>query len=58
MNFLLENFYPYTYLVGWVLMWVIRLSHLRNSLNNPGTENEGQSKDKLLVLILFNGNTK
>lgn len=55
MNFLLENFYPYMYLAGWIAMWVIRVSHLRNSLNKPGTENEGQVKDKLLVLILFLG---
>lgn len=55
MNFLLENFYPYVYLLGWIVMWVIRQSHLRNSLNDPGTENEGQAKDKLLILILFLG---
>jgi len=55
MNFLLENFYPYIYFLGWIAMWVIRLSPLRNSLNNPGTANEGQAKDKLLVLILFLG---
>jgi protein-S-isoprenylcysteine O-methyltransferase Ste14 len=55
MNLLLENIYPYIYLAGWIVMWVIRIPHLRNSVNNPGTENEGQAKDKLLVLILFLG---
>ena len=55
MNRLLGDIYPLIYLVGWIVMWAIRVPHLRKSLDTPGTEKEGKTKDKLLVLILFLG---
>lgn len=55
MDRLLENIYPYIYLAGWIVMWIIRVPFIRDSVSNPGAESEGQVKDQLLVIILFLG---
>ena len=55
MNRFMQNLYPYVYLIGWIVMWVIHVPHLRKSLDTSGTEREGETKDKLLVLLLFLG---
>jgi protein-S-isoprenylcysteine O-methyltransferase Ste14 len=55
MTYLKENLYPTIYLVGWIVMWIIRFSHLRKSVTNPGEERKDRVKDQLLVLLLFLG---
>ena len=53
----ISNLFPYIYLAGWILMWVIRSPHIRKSINLPGTVYEGEVYDQFLVLFLFLGNS-
>ena len=53
----ISNLLPYLYLTGWILMWVIRVPHIRKSISLPGTPYEGEAYDQFLVLVLFLGNS-
>lgn len=47
--------YPLIFLVGWISMWAIRFSYIRQSLKTEGTEYSSGRFDQFLVGILFLG---
>jgi len=55
MNYLQENLWGYIYLLGWIMIWIIRASYIQKSLQSPAVESKSRLKDQLLVLGLFLG---